>query len=107
MKIEAMTEADWPAVAEIYREGIATGQATFAPAPPGSFEDFSEGKLRECGCIAREEETGPPTSPGRPRVERLRGLPASSSSTNSSSPTAPICGTDSLPSRTASAIPEV
>jgi len=58
MKIEAMTEADWAEVAEIYREGIATGHATFAPAPPESFADFADGKLMECGCVAREENGG-------------------------------------------------
>lgn len=32
--IRAMTEVDWPAVAEIYREGIATGLATFETEVP-------------------------------------------------------------------------
>ena len=54
MKIEAMTEADWPAVAAIYAEGIATGQATFASAPPESFADFADGKLMKCALAARE-----------------------------------------------------
>jgi L-amino acid N-acyltransferase YncA len=58
MKIKSMTEADWPGVAAIYREGIATGHATFAPAPPESFADFADGKLMECGCVAREENGG-------------------------------------------------
>lgn len=58
MKIDAMNEAGWPEVAEIYREGIATGHATFAPAPPESFTDFADGKLMECGCVAREENGG-------------------------------------------------
>lgn len=53
VRVEAMVAADWPAVAEIYREGIATGHATFAPAPPGTFEDFADGKIMECGCVAR------------------------------------------------------
>lgn len=52
-QIETMTETDWPAVAEIYREGIATGHATFAGAPPDSFAEFSEGKLMEFACVAR------------------------------------------------------
>jgi phosphinothricin acetyltransferase len=30
-----MTPAGWPAVERIYREGIATGQATFELEPPG------------------------------------------------------------------------
>ena len=54
MKIEPMTAADWPAVAAIYAEGIATGQATFAPAPPESFADFADGKLMECALVARD-----------------------------------------------------
>lgn len=53
MNIDGMTAADWPAVAEIYREGIATDVATFTPAPPDTFEDFSEGKLMDCACVAR------------------------------------------------------
>jgi phosphinothricin acetyltransferase len=54
VRIESMVAADWPMVAEIYREGIASGNATFAPAPPENFADFSEGKLRECACVARD-----------------------------------------------------
>lgn len=54
VRIANLTEADWPAVAEIYREGIATGHATFAAAPPESFVDFSEGKLAVCGIVARK-----------------------------------------------------
>ena len=50
-----MNAVDWPAVAEIYREGIATGHATFAPAPPESFTEFSEGKLMVCACVARDD----------------------------------------------------
>ena len=59
--IELMTAADWPAVAEIYREGIATGQATFAPAPPESFTDFCEGRLMDCACVARGATSAPHT----------------------------------------------
>ena len=58
MKIETMTEGDWAEVAAIYAEGIATGHATFASAPPASFADFADGKLLECGCVAREENGG-------------------------------------------------
>lgn len=32
--LAAMTPADWPAVLAIYREGIATGNATFETNPP-------------------------------------------------------------------------
>ena len=54
MRIDGMNAADWPDVAEIYAEGIATWSATFTPAPPESFADFSEGKLMECACVARD-----------------------------------------------------
>lgn len=65
MNLGAMTAADWPAVAAIYAEGIATGHATFAGAPPDTFEDFSEGKLMACAVVAREEKAG---QPGRGRM---------------------------------------
>jgi len=55
MNIGAMAATDWPAVAAIYAEGIATGHATFAGAPSGSFEDFSDGKLMACAVVARDE----------------------------------------------------
>lgn len=42
--IRSMTGADWPAVKEIYRVGIATGNATFEADPP-SWEHFDAGKL--------------------------------------------------------------
>lgn len=32
--VTAMTPADWPAVQAVYREGIATGNATFETTPP-------------------------------------------------------------------------
>jgi phosphinothricin acetyltransferase len=54
LQITAMTAADWPTVAAIYREGIATGHATFAPAPPDSFGDFSAGKLMDCAIVAHD-----------------------------------------------------
>jgi L-amino acid N-acyltransferase YncA len=56
MKIDRMNPADWPAVAAIYRAGIATGHATFAPAPPDSFADFCDGKLMNCAVVARSAE---------------------------------------------------
>lgn len=59
MNVQTMTAADWPAVAAIYAEGIATGHATFAVAPPESFENFSDGKLMACALVARENGVGP------------------------------------------------
>ena len=42
VQIRPMTAADWPSVATIYAEGIATGHATFAETPPDSFADFAK-----------------------------------------------------------------
>lgn len=53
MRIELMTEGDWPTVAAIYREGIATGHATFATEPPASWAAWSAGKLNACSLVAR------------------------------------------------------
>jgi phosphinothricin acetyltransferase len=54
-KIEAMTPMDWPAVAAIYAEGIATGHETFAARAPESWADFCDGKLMACAGVARAE----------------------------------------------------
>jgi L-amino acid N-acyltransferase YncA len=54
-KIVAMTAADWPVVAEIYREGIATGHATFASEPPATFAEWSKGKMVGCSVMACDE----------------------------------------------------
>ena len=58
IQIAAMTAADWPAGAAIYREGIATGHATFAPAPPDSFANWSEAKVAGCSLVARDASGG-------------------------------------------------
>jgi phosphinothricin acetyltransferase len=46
-----MTAADWPDVERIYREGIATGNATFEAAPPG-WEEFDREKVAEPRLVA-------------------------------------------------------
>lgn len=43
-RIRPMVSEDWAAVERIYREGIATGHATFEAEPP-TWEAFDEGKL--------------------------------------------------------------
>jgi phosphinothricin acetyltransferase len=53
--IRPMTGADWPAVEAIYREGIATGNATFEAEPP-SWEHFDAGKL-EVGRLVAIDDT--------------------------------------------------
>jgi L-amino acid N-acyltransferase YncA len=52
--ITAMTPADWPGVRAIYREGIATGNATFERSPP-EWDQWDTGHLRVCRLVARRE----------------------------------------------------
>jgi phosphinothricin acetyltransferase len=51
-----MREGDWPLVAAIYREGIATGNATFATEPPASWAAWSAGKINDCSIVARDDQ---------------------------------------------------
>jgi phosphinothricin acetyltransferase len=50
--IERMTDQDWPPVAAIYEEGIATGDATFDRAAP-SWEHWDREHLDTCRLVAR------------------------------------------------------
>jgi len=52
-ELRPMTPADWPAVAEIYREGIATGHATFSTDAP-TWEEWDAGHLSACRQVAVE-----------------------------------------------------
>ncbi|HPH96058.1 MAG TPA: N-acetyltransferase family protein [Anaerolineaceae bacterium] len=49
-----MQENDWPSVARIYQEGIDTGHATFAPAPPSDWQTWQAGKLNAGSLVALE-----------------------------------------------------
>lgn len=49
--VRDMTPDDWPDVERIYREGIATGNATFEASPP-SWEDFDRDKVAEPRLVA-------------------------------------------------------
>jgi phosphinothricin acetyltransferase len=51
--IEPMRKPDWPAVSAIWREGIATGHATFTAEPVKSYRHFCEGKLAFGNLVAR------------------------------------------------------
>ena len=53
--VEEMRDVDWEAVRSIYREGIATGNATFEMDVP-DWEDWNEGHLRDCRFVARKGE---------------------------------------------------
>lgn len=55
VRTRPMEAADWPAVEEIYREGIATGQATFESAPPATWEDFSGSRPAAFRLVAVDE----------------------------------------------------
>ncbi len=54
MIIRDLTPADWVEVERIYAEGIATGNATFEPAPP-SWEQFDAGKLATGRLVAVDD----------------------------------------------------
>ena len=57
-RIEPMKAKDWPAVAAIWREGIATGVATFTAEPSDSFKKFADGKLTCGNLVARDVPSG-------------------------------------------------
>jgi L-amino acid N-acyltransferase YncA len=50
-----MRPEDWPAVREIYGEGIATGNATFETELP-DWEKWNNAHRQECRLIARDEK---------------------------------------------------
>jgi phosphinothricin acetyltransferase len=52
--IAPLTSPDWPAVAAIYEEGIATGQATFQQSAPAC-EEWDRGHRADCRLIARDD----------------------------------------------------
>ena len=52
-----MREDDWPAVQRIYREGIATGHATFEAAVP-DWEGFTSSRLPGHRLVAEAPEGG-------------------------------------------------
>ena len=51
LQIRAMRPEDWSAAEAIFREGIATGNATFEAEPP-SWEIFDAGKLEAGRLVA-------------------------------------------------------
>lgn len=54
--IRSITTADWASVESIYREGIATGNATFETDPP-TWPAFHSGKLT-VGRFVAEDTAG-------------------------------------------------
>jgi phosphinothricin acetyltransferase len=49
-----MDSPDWPTVAAIYEEGIATGNATFQTAAP-PWDDWDRGHRKDCRLVAKDE----------------------------------------------------
>ncbi|MFZ2113407.1 MAG: N-acetyltransferase family protein [Solirubrobacteraceae bacterium] len=54
MTLAPMSAKDWPAVARIFEQGIATGNATFERAAP-SWEQWSAARCPEPRLVARDE----------------------------------------------------
>jgi len=52
--IRAMTEADWPAVARIYGEGIATGNATFETDVP-DWASWDASHHQSCRLVVEDD----------------------------------------------------
>jgi L-amino acid N-acyltransferase YncA len=52
-EITSMRPENWPAVREIYSEGIATGNATFETELPG-WEKWDGGHRKDCRLIAQQ-----------------------------------------------------
>jgi phosphinothricin acetyltransferase len=50
MNIQTMQVVDWPVVQEIYREGIATHNATFETEVP-SWEEWDKNHLTSCRLV--------------------------------------------------------
>jgi L-amino acid N-acyltransferase YncA len=59
LRIEPLRPADWPAVAAIYAQGIATGNATFETDVP-SWERWDAAHLPEPRLVARNGPAGEP-----------------------------------------------
>jgi len=55
-RVEAMTALHWPGVERIYREGIATGEASFETAPPATYEEFAAGHLADHMLVAVDDD---------------------------------------------------
>jgi phosphinothricin acetyltransferase len=55
ISVRDMTADDWTEVEDIYRQGIATGNATFEAAPP-SWEEFDADKVGHPRLVAVDNE---------------------------------------------------
>ena len=55
MRIEAMSDDDWPEVRQIYMEGLETGDASFETEAP-TWERWNTGHRLDCRLVARDED---------------------------------------------------
>jgi len=53
--IRAMRSDDWPAIRNIYSEGIASGNATFETETP-EWAKWDQGHLRDCRLVAQDHQ---------------------------------------------------
>ena len=58
MLIEPMLPTEWPAVRQIYTEGIATGDATLERDAP-DWDHFDRSHRSDCRLVARRTKRGP------------------------------------------------
>jgi L-amino acid N-acyltransferase YncA len=54
IQLRSLKQEDWGAVADIYRQGIETGNATFQKDVP-SWDDWNAGHLKTCRIVASHE----------------------------------------------------
>jgi phosphinothricin acetyltransferase len=55
VEIDSMLPEDWPAVREIYIDGLATGQASFETEAP-TWEQWNSARLPKCRLVARDPQ---------------------------------------------------
>jgi len=56
IRLRTMTKNDWPSVAEIYKQGIETGNATFETEIP-AWEKWNAGHLPGCRIVATIDDS--------------------------------------------------
>ena len=54
--IRPLSPTDWPVVSAIYQEGIDSGNSSFSPHAPASWEEWSKGRLPDCRLVARLDD---------------------------------------------------
>lgn len=56
IRVRPMQPEDWTAVEAVYREGIATGNATFESEPPADWSAFAAGKVATGRLVAVDDD---------------------------------------------------